>query len=365
MSEPAVTQYFAHWRGISMGRRDIVEGLVKPEHAAPSPALAAALADWDGTHYWDRRDGHHWLVLVQETERPRVRWWLHGLLFALTLLTMAIAGASFSGLVPEVAHFPSRRLLLAGLPFALPLAAILLAHESGHYVLARRYRVDSTPPFFLPFPPQLNVLGTMGAFIRLRSAVFDRRTLFDIGAAGPIAGAIVAIPVLTIGLALSTVTSVAAPIPFAHQFMLWGPYPFYLGDSLLLLALRALVAPDGVLQLHPVAIAGWAGLLVTMLNLLPLAQLDGGHVTFAMFGRAQRWIARLTWLALLPLGWFFWPLWWVWAVIGLIVGRGRLAHPRVLAPERPLSEGRWWLGMVTLALFALTFMPLPVYVPGP
>ncbi len=84
-----------------------------------------------------------------------------------------------------------------------------------------------------------------------------------------------------------------------------------------------------------------------------------------MFGRAQRWIARLTWLALLPLGWFFWPLWWVWAVIGLIVGRGRLAHPRVLAPERPLSEGRWWLGMVTLALFALTFMPLPVYVPGP
>jgi membrane-associated protease RseP (regulator of RpoE activity) len=363
VTESGVTQYFAQWRGVSMGRREIVEGLVRPEHAGPSPALAAALADFDGQHYWDPGPDGHWLVLVREQDRKPERWWLHALLFAVTLITMMVAGSSLSGVLPETWQLPSARTLLTGLPFALPLAAILLAHESGHYVAARRYRVDSSPPFFLPFPPQLNVLGTMGAFIRLRSAIFDRRTLFDIGVAGPLAGAIIAIPVLAVGLAQSTVTSVLPPVPFARQFLLWGPHPFYLGDSLLLLAIRAFVAPHGVLQLSPMAVAGWAGLLITMLNLLPLAQLDGGHVTFAMFGRTQRWIARATWLALLPLGYYFWPFWWVWAAIGLIVGRGRLAHPRVLAPERPLSNGRRWLGAIAILLFVATFMPLPVHVP--
>lgn len=358
-----VTQYFAQWRGIALPRGEIIEGVVRPEHAGPSPALANSLAEWSGAHYWDDAPGHRWLVLVSERSQPRERWWLHGLLLALTLLTMTIAGASFVDVLPRVGDFPSARVLIAGLPFALPLAAILLAHESGHYLVARRYSVDASPPFFLPFPPQLNVLGTMGAFIRLRSPVYDRRTLFDIGIAGPLAGAIVAIPVLLVGLSWSATTSVAAPAPLANQFLLWGSYPFYLGDSLLLVATRALVAPDGVLHLHPLAIAGWAGLLVTMLNLLPLAQLDGGHVTFAMFGRAQTWIARITWLALLPLGYLYWPFWWVWAALGLIIGRGRLAHPRVIAPERPLSRGRMLLGFIALLLFVTTFMPLPVYVP--
>jgi membrane-associated protease RseP (regulator of RpoE activity) len=362
VTEVSVTQYFAHWRGVSMGPREIVEGLVLPEHAAPSPALAAALDEWRGEHYWDHTPDGHWLVLVKEDGRRRERWWLHALLFLITLLTMAVAGATFTGITASW-EVPSARAVLAGLPFALPLAAILLAHESGHYLLARRYRVDSSPPFFLPLPPQFTVLGTLGAFIRLRSAIFDRRTLFDIGVAGPIAGAIIAIPVLFAGLLLSKATAVLPPVAFAHQFLLWGPYPIYLGDSLLLSALRAILAPHGVLQLHPLAVAGWVGLLITMLNLLPLAQLDGGHVMFAMFGRAQTWIARLTWLALVPLGYYLWPAWWAWAAIALLVGRGRLAHPRVLAPERPLSRGRRWLGVIAIVLFAITFMPMPFYIP--
>jgi membrane-associated protease RseP (regulator of RpoE activity) len=363
VTDLGVTRYFTYWRNIELGNREILEGLVAREHAGPSPALARHLAEWDGFHYWQNSPEGRWLVLVHEGTRPRERWWLHTALFLITLAATSIGGAALAGVAGAWYH-PTLANLRAGLPFSLPLLAILLAHESGHYVTARRYRVNASPPYFVPFPPQWNILGTMGAFIRLRSPIFDRRTLFDVGIAGPIAGILVAIPVLLVGLALSTVEPGGSIRPLAHQYLVYDGGYIFVGDSLLLAACRAVLGLGGPVHLHPVAMAGWVGVLVTSLNLLPLAQLDGGHIAFALFGRAQRWIALGLWLGLIPLG-QLWMGWWVWAGLGLLIGRGRLGHPSVLAPERPLDPARRVIGWVGVVLFALTFMPSPWFLAFP
>jgi membrane-associated protease RseP (regulator of RpoE activity) len=329
-------------------------------HAAPSPALAHAIERWPGSHYWDNSADGRMLVLVAEDRAPREKWWLHTTLFALTLLSMTIAGATFVG-VPAEWNLPSIVALRIGLAFSLPLAAILAAHESGHYLVARRYRVNASPPFFIPFPPQIGLLGTMGAFIRLRSPLFDRRTLFDIGVAGPFAGIVVAIPILLVGLAHST-TAMVPGMPLAHQIIVVEDWHLLLGDSLLLGLCRAIVGAHGTLVLSPLAIAGWTGLFITCLNLLPLAQLDGGHITYALFGRLQPWIARFFWLLLIPLG-RLWQGWWLWAVLALVIGRGRLAHPMLIAPERQLDAKRKALAWLAIALFVLTFSPLAIFIP--
>ena len=202
MTELPVTTYFTHWRELPLGDREIIEGFVDPAHAEPSPALARAIERWPGAHYWDNSSPERTLVLVAEDRAPRERWWVHALLFVLTLLSMTVAGAMFAGM-PSTWTLPSWAFLRVGLGFSIPLAAILAAHESGHYLVARKYRVNASPPYFLPMPPQLMLLGTMGAFIRLRSPLYDRRTLFDIGVAGPFAGMLVALPILLIGLAHS------------------------------------------------------------------------------------------------------------------------------------------------------------------
>lgn len=360
MTELVVTQYFTYWRAIEIGGSRVVEGLVAREHDAPSRALANRIAEWDGYHYWQSSPEGRWLVLVQEHERARERWWLHALLFLVTLATTSLGGAALAG-VTGVWYLPTLAELRAGLPFSLPLLGILLAHESGHYVAARHYKVNASPPYFIPFPPQWNILGTMGAFIRLRSAVFDRRTLFDIGIAGPLAGVVVAIPVLLAGLALSTVEPSGPVLPLAHQYLAASPAggAIFIGDSILMMACRALLGIHGAVRLHPVAMAGWVGILVTSLNLLPLTQLDGGHIAYAMFGRAQPWIARVFWIALIPLGFFWWPGWWLWAALGLLLGRGRLAHPSVISPEHELDPRRRALGWLAVLLFVATFMPRP------
>ena len=363
MTELSVTKYLTYWRSIGLGSREILEGLVAEEHAGPSPDLARELAAWHGHYYWESGDDGRWLILIQEATPPPERWWLHAALLALTILTTSMAGAAFTGNVGDLLTRPSLEAMKSGLTFSLPLLAILLAHESGHYVTARRYRVNASPPYFIPFPPQLNVLGTMGAFIRLRSAVFDRRTLFDIGAAGPLAGLLLAVPILAAGLALSVTVPGAPGAPLAHQFVVVGELYVLLGDSLLLGGLRALLAPDGVLHLHPLAVAGWVGVLVTMLNMLPLAQLDGGHITFALFGRAQIWIARACWVALVLMGWLLWSGWWVWAALGLLLGRGRLRHPRVISPERGIGLQRRRVGYLAIVVFILCFMPVPILIP--
>lgn len=353
-----VTECFAYWRVLELGSREIIEGLVAPEHGGPSPMLSSYLARWDGYHYWQRAQDGDWLVLVHEHTPARERWWLHAALFIAAIVTTSVGGAMFAGVVDpwRLETFLHPR---AGFAFSLPLLAILLAHESGHYVTARRYRVNASPPFFIPFPAALDLIGTLGAFIRIRSPLFDRRTLFDVGVAGPLAGIVVAIPVLLLGLHASTTWPGVETARFAHQFARFNGDPILIGDSLLFLACREVLGLHGMVELGPLAVAGWVGIFVTSLNLLPLAQLDGGHVAFAMYPTAQRFIARAMWVLLIPLG-LVWKGWWFWAVLSLAIGRGRLEHPPVIAPERPLDARRQIVGWLALALFLITFMPLPI-----
>jgi membrane-associated protease RseP (regulator of RpoE activity) len=308
-------------------------------------------------------------------------------LFLATSATTMIAGA---WQYPASFETPASavQLLLAGVPFAASLIGILLCHEMGHYLTARRYRVDSTLPFFIPAPIGI---GTFGAVIRMRSAMPNLRATLDIGIAGPIAGLAVAIPLYAWGLAHSEIRAVgdvAAGLssvgsPFAilrglhrladsygsfgeairHRAELLGSGSFeIMGDSLITwLVQKWVVGPIPVghdLFAHPVASAAWFGLLVTTLNLFPIGQLDGGHAIYALFGRRGAHLAsRLVSAALFAAGFFFswnWFIWW--ALTRFVVG---LRHPPALQ-EEPLAPGRRALAIAALVLFAATFIPVPM-----
>lgn len=277
-------------------------------------------------------------------------------LFALTFATTLWAGNVMAhGIPPErldlwlalLRQDPAA--LLAGLTFSLPLLAILGVHEAGHYLAARRNGISVTPPYFIPFLPDPPLPGTMGAIIRLRSAFPDRNALMDVGAAGPLCGALVAVPVLVFGLSLSRVAPLAGAGPRVE-----------LGGSLLLAGLERLVVgplPAGHdVFLHPAALAGWLGLFITALNLIPSGQLDGGHVAYALFGDRYEEPARLVPYALLLLG-LLWPGWFLWAALLFVLGT---RHPRPVFPEVPLSPGRRRLGAAAALLFVLCFTPSPI-----
>jgi membrane-associated protease RseP (regulator of RpoE activity) len=356
-----LTRFLLSWRTTPLHDREVVDALVDPAHAEPSADLAAALREWPGTYYWSsERDGRH-LVLTRPTIKPREAWLLHVLLFAATLFLTTMAGALLAGgLAPDlsVLYNPAAwdleflRGWTTGFSFSLPLLAILLCHEMGHYLTARHYRVNVSPPFFIPAPPPPLGIGTLGAFIRLRTILNDRRQLLDIGAAGPIAGFLVALPVLWIGLAHSQ----AATDPAATGMQIsigWGT----LGDSAVTLLLRHFTH-SGAVTLSPMALAGWLGMYVTMLNLLPIAQLDGGHILYAAFPRAQRHVARFFFVLVLLLG-FLSKSWFLWAFVVLILSRGQFGHPPVLDAYRPLPKSRIWLLVASLVIFVLTFTPAP------
>jgi membrane-associated protease RseP (regulator of RpoE activity) len=238
--------------------------------------------------------------------------------------------------------------LRAGLPFSITLLAILLTHESGHYLMCRRHGIAASLPYVIPAPPFF-LLGTFGAVIRVRSRFPDRRALFDMGAAGPWAGFVVAVVAMVVGLRLSTIDATAPAGPVV-----------LLGDSLLTSFLARLVLhaePDTVM-LHPVAFAAWAGLLVTSLNLIPAGQLDGGHVLYAARGRRAHIVPVLLVAVLVWLGATRSPFWLVWGVIAaamLFMG-----HPRTLDDARPLGMGRRFGALASLVLFVITFVPEPI-----
>jgi membrane-associated protease RseP (regulator of RpoE activity) len=272
-------------------------------------------------------------------QRPMV----HVLLLALTLLTTTMAGARMAGVEPT-----SAGALVQGLPFSLTLLAILLTHESGHYLMCRRHRIAASLPYLIPAPP-FALLGTFGAVIRVRSRFPDRRALFDMAAAGPWAGFVVALVAMVVGLRLSTVS--AAPPD--------GP-TVLLGDSLLtsFLARTILHADPDSVMLHPVAFAAWAGLLVTSLNLLPAGQLDGGHVLYAARGRRPILLPAALVAVLVWLGVNGSPFWIVWsAVAALMLFFG---PPRTMDDSRPLGVGRQLGALASLALFVITFVPEPI-----
>jgi membrane-associated protease RseP (regulator of RpoE activity) len=311
---------------------------------------------------------------------PKYDWRVNAGLFLLTVLSVFVAGElyvepsnaeSFRELISELIARGTR--VWVGWTFALPLLAILLAHEFGHWFAARIHRVPSSLPYFLPLP-LISPFGTMGAVIAMPRRIRSRNALLDIGAAGPIAGLVVAIPVLIVGLSLSEVRP--------H-----GPSPYWQeGQSILYWALKRAVLgpipPGHDVFLHPTALAGWAGLLVTMINLLPWGQLDGGHVAYALFGAKQNRYARVLRLALLLLFLYnlvkfllpvelgqskmttgeaitnslFWLVWFVF-----LGGIARLSHSDDHPPTDPstLSKGRRIVAVLTLTLFVLLFMPTP------
>lgn len=297
---------------------------------------------------------------------PKHRYWLHILLLLLTFFTTLVVGARLEwnfvnwrppftlddGIFPVLWALQGRRLLL-GLPFSLTLMLILLAHEMGHYIYCVRYGVSATLPFFIPFP---TLIGTLGAFIRIRSPLRSRTALFDIGIAGPIAGFVVAFVVLVFSLGLSRVAPLGAPAP---DIQLGYPLIFYLVQKLLLVSGHAPAITTAQLTriyLHPVAIAAWVGMFATSLNLLPGGQLDGGHIVFAVSPRAHKAVSRTTILALIPLALFFWTGWLVWAVLLRLSGR---RHPSVpFSPE--ITSGRRWLAIFALLMLVLTFSYIPI-----
>jgi Zn-dependent protease len=348
--------------------REVIDALVHPAHSGPSPELRNALATWRGPHYWSTEtDGRH-LILTRVWPRRPERWWIHVVLFTLTFLSVTLSGAVLSGRLPyhgilglvSSLGSPGPRFWSAwasGLSFSVPLLAILLAHELGHYIAARRHGVNASPPFFIP-APLISISGTLGAFIRIRTVLTDRRQLLDVGIAGPFAGFVVALPVLVLGMHWSTPLPLSAP--GAGLLLDLGPDAIPIGDSLLTRLIRHLtVGGAGGLALHPLAFAGWIGMFVTMLNLLPLAQLDGGHALYAALPRWQGRLALVFWVGLAVLGWFTWTGWLLWAVIVVVLSRGSLAHPAVLHGDRSLPRSRRVMALAALVLFILTFVPRP------
>jgi membrane-associated protease RseP (regulator of RpoE activity) len=279
-------------------------------------------------------------------------------LLLLTFLTTTTAGAYMNGEDVSFLHpFLAVVALRSGLSFSIPLMLILLAHEMGHYLTSRYHHVDASLPYFIPAPPSLFIIGTFGAFIRMREPARTRRVMFDIGAAGPWAGVMLAIPAVIIGLYLSDVT----PLDKSAGGL-------ELGNSLLFLGLSHLVLgvdPSTVnVNLNPIAFAGWLGLFVTTLNLLPVGQLDGGHVIYALFPRRHRTISVLfviscVLMVLVPLalGINFWGGWLLWAVLSIALGLG---HPSTIDRDTPLNPRRALAAWATVALFIVTFSPVPL-----
>jgi len=267
--------------------------------------------------------------------------WVNTMLFIATIFTTLLAGALQQG--AEIFQHPAE--LARGIPFSFTLMAILLTHEMGHYLTSRYHGVSATLPYFIPAP---SIIGTFGAFIRMTSPILNKRALIDIGASGPIAGFVVAIAAVAVGLHFSQVVEVST----LEGMKLGTPLIFAIISNLMI----GPIPIDHDVLLHPVAFAGWIGLFVTALNLIPIGQLDGGHVVYAVFGRRHRTISMIMIPILILFGIYGWPGWFVWAVLPLIFG---INHPPVLDTDRPLSLSRQIIGWVSLAIFVLTFTPTP------
>lgn len=286
----------------------------------------------------------------EEEESAFSRWTLPLALFLLTIFTTLWAGAyqAYSGTIrgPVMFLWEHPDMLWRGIPFAGTLLFILVTHELGHFLLSKIHRVPASLPLFIPGPPHF--IGTFGAIIRIRGPIMKRRALFDIGVAGPLAGFVIAVVALVIGLHLSTVVDRTAT------------YGLQLGEPLLLKFMAWLIIgslpPEADVLLHPIAFAAWFGLFVTSLNLIPIGQLDGGHVAYALWGNRQRTMAFAVVPLLIVLGFIGWPGWFIWAFMAGIWGFG---HPPVMDPHVPLGRGRTLVGWLALAVFVLTFAPVP------
>jgi len=345
--------------------------------------IAEAMAPHEITPIFRNEQGQHAVILLKGINRPtQANPWVNLAMFLLTLFSVALVGALnvYDGPADSFIQLYTGALsrIWTGWPFAASLLVILLAHEFGHYIAGRLHKTPVTLPYFLPLP--VPPFGTLGAFIQLKSAPKNKRVLLDIGVAGPLAGFIIAIPILLLGLSLSHVE----PLP---RFLTTGEGFTLEGNSLIYLLAKYIVfgqwlpAPDSYgmthpflywlqffftgrpfpfggqdVLIHPVALAGWGGLLVTALNLIPAGQLDGGHLSYVLFGRGARRFLPYILVGLFVLG-FFWQGWWLWALIISFLGR---TYAEPLDQITPLDPRRKLIAILGLIIFILTFTPIPL-----
>jgi membrane-associated protease RseP (regulator of RpoE activity) len=285
--------------------------------------------------------------------RPRSFPWVNVILFLVTCLSTLLVGAalmmnfngvSFDNVAGTLWEQPLS--ILAGAPFCIAIMSILFAHEMGHYLTCRYYGIDATLPYFIPFP---NPVGTMGAFIKIKSPIYDRGSLLEVGVAGPIAGFIVAF----FALLLSITHGRFVPLASIEGGISIGEPLIYKA----IVYVMGMTPPPGMdLYMHPVTFAAWFGFLATALNLLPAAQLDGGHITYALFRRYHRWISWGVVIVLAPLGVFYWVGWFVWIALLLFL---KLRHPPTIDDYIPLRRRQIVLGIIGYVLLILCFMPAP------
>jgi membrane-associated protease RseP (regulator of RpoE activity) len=303
-------------------------------------------------------DGLRTALTFPQSEISAARWALHWLLLALSLLTTSMAGVVFMqsfehnrpldveqyvNVFSSVYAHPL--MLVEGLAFSITLMTILLAHELGHYFACRYYGIDASLPYFLPAPTPI---GTLGAFIRIRSPIYTRKALFDVGIAGPLAGFVVLLVALAIGIANSKVVPGIA----VHGDLIFGvPAIERIMERLIFPGV-----PSSDISLHPIARGAWVGILATALNLLPIGQLDGGHILYAFAGRTHRLLSKVFVAALIPMGFFYSHSWYVWAVLLFFFG---LRHPQIYDLAK-MDRNRLWLGLTALVIFLLTFMLVPL-----
>jgi membrane-associated protease RseP (regulator of RpoE activity) len=347
-------------------------------------SLVSALKPLDVTPLFRVEEGRETIVLLKGIVQPKPsNPWINLILFILTGLSVLFAGAFFQYTGPmstdlEVILPYLIQALINGALFGISLLAILLAHEFGHYLAARYNRSAVTLPYFIPFP--LSPFGTMGAFIQLKEPPRNKRVLLDIGLAGPLAGLVIAVPILFLGLYLSDLGNLPSSLRIGQSFSLegnsifylvskyvmfgkWLPEPVTFGDvSPILYWVRYFFTGRPIplggedVLLHPIAWAGWSGLLVTALNLIPAGQLDGGHVLYVLLGRRVRAFLPFILVLMVVLG-TVWSGWWLWAFLIFLLGR---VHAEPLDQITPLDNGRKALAIFGLALFFLLFTPIPL-----
>lgn len=358
--------------------------LLTDDSAAAYDQLDAALKPYRITPLFHLERGQQLIYLIAETVQPKPsKPWKNLIFFLATLFSVLFTGAVFEFSGPENVDFAivvkdSLIHIWRGLPFAASLLGILLAHEFGHYLAGRYHKTNVSLPFFLPLPYPLSFLGTLGAFIQMKERPKNKRILFDIGVAGPLAGMVVAVPVLLLGLSLSETVHIAGAGVLEGNSILyllakfavfgrWLPEPVsFEGLSPILYWIRYFFTghplPMGALdiQVHPVAWAGWAGLLVTALNLIPVGTLDGGHILYSVFGKRARKLFPVIFVVLLALG-MAWEGWWLWAAMLFVLGR---VHAEPLDQITSLDPRRRALAILALIVFILVFTPVPLVAYG-
>lgn len=357
--------------------------LLSEDSVAAFDQLAASLQSYEITPLFRMDHGQQVIYLVPRKPDPKpTRISVNIILFILTVLSVMLVGGQPQGSMP--ADLPGQLLyvaktVLSGWPYAVSLLSILLAHEFGHYLMSRHHKTRATLPYFIPLP--VPPLGTMGAAILMQGTPKNKRVLFDIGVAGPLTGMLIAVPVLLLGLSLSHLDVVRPAggmiemegnslLYLAAKYLTFGrllPAPAsFAGLSPLVYWIRyfftARPIPIGATDvfIHPVAFAGWAGLLVTSLNLIPVGTLDGGHVVYSWLGDKAARAYPFVLIILGGLG-IFWNGWWIWAFLLLWLGR---VHAEPLDQITPLDRPRLVVAVVAVLIFVVTFSPVPFSIFG-